>query len=863
MRPQFFAGTDIFGGVSASDASTFKELVEQYISTPVPLALRQASFHALDKKGQSAAKRGLPYLVPAVFRNSPSDRTYEHALHCNLLFLDIDVTKDGACPAAPFVRDPEILSRALGDFSFASYQTVSSTPEKPRMRVMVLADRIPVDRYADAVLTIAQMIGLPIVTPESKTAVQPMFLPVLFSDQIADIEHPYLVGRLEGRPFKVSDIRAGVDSPDAGLAFDDTYQAPSGDDFLAYLRPPVPEITLQVAGEALKAIDADLTYPEWVEVAAALKHQFSHNHAQEAYDLFDTWSSEGVKYDGPESTLAKWKSLKPSPNNRVPITIRSLLHRAVEHGWQAAPVKEACFQSTLAWINDDSRSSVELMSQSLARIAATPLLSYTEEEVLLNATVKQAKKLHKLTMSASTLRKDLKKLKEKATGKDEEAQNVMPAWLKGWCYVARHNEFFRHRTSEKLSPDGFNRTYSRKLLPESEQGDDSESAMAKPVMSPEDYALNVHQIQVVYDYDYRPDEPTKIFTKSEGKFFLNTYRKSHPEANKEGAKAAAAIFEEHLRQLITEPEYRRIVMDWMAYVVQYPGRKIRWAILFQGGEGCGKTFFFEAMKAVLGADHAKLVNKSSVSSQWNEWAVGSQIVAIEEIRVVGANRYDVMNSLKELITNDMVPINQRAKDTRTVRNVTNYILFSNHHDALALAQGDRRYCIIKSKLQLREDIKALGTEYFTRLFDMLVENAGGLRYVLENHQISADFNPNGPAPRTTYLDEVIDDTADEIQSIIKNVVSDDETPLVCAEFISTSVLSAVFTTEGHKQPSPQHLAAVLRGMGYRKMGRFRVAADDEDRHPIWMLASVAQRVTDAGEDVRQSLQNRAELGELF
>lgn len=863
MRPQFFAGTSVLGQVSVSDASTFKELVEQYISTPVPLPLKQTSYHGMDKKAQAAAKRGLPYLVPAVFKDSPSDRTYEQALHCNLLFLDIDVTKDGTCPAAPFVRDPEILSRALGEFSFASYQTVSSTPEKPRMRVMVLADRIPVDRYPEAVLTIAQMIGLPIVTPESKTAVQPMFLPVLFSDQIPDVEHPYLVGRLEGRAFKTSDIQSPHKAPEDGLAFDPGYEAPTGDDFLAYLRPPVPEITLQIVEEALKSIEPDLSYPEWVEVAAALKHQFSHDHPQEAYELFDVWSSKGAKYDGSKSTLAKWKSLKPSPNGRVPITIRSLLHKAVEHGWQPAPVKESCFRSTLEWITDKDRTSTELMGQSLTKIAATPLLSYTEEEVLLNATIKQAKKLHGLSMSASSLRRDLKKLKEKAAGKDEEEKNVMPPWLKGWCYVARHNEFFRHRTSEKLTPDGFNRTYSRKLLPEGEDEGNDEASMAKPLMSPEDYALNVHQIQVVYDYDYRPDEPTKIFTKSEGKFFLNTYRKSYPEANKEGAKAAAEIFEEHLRNLILEPEYRRVVMDWLAYVVQYPGRKIRWAILFQGGEGCGKTFFFEAMKAVLGNDHAKLVNKSSVSSQWNEWAVGAQVVAIEEIRVVGANRYDVMNSLKELITNDMVPINQRAKDTRTVRNVTNYILFSNHHDALALAQGDRRYCVLKSRLQLKEDIKALGTDYFQRLFDMLAENAGGLRYVLENHQISEDFNPNGPAPRTVYLEEIIDDTADEIQSIIKNVVSDDETALVCKDFISTSTLASVFTAEGHRQPSPQHLAAVLRGLGYRKVGRFRVSPDDEERHSIWMSAKLASSVKDPGEYIRLAIETRNDLREIL
>ena len=43
----------------------------------------------------------------------------------------------------------------------------------------------------------------------------------------------------------------------------------------------------------------------------------------------------------------------------------------------------------------------------------------------------------------------------------------------------------------------------------------------------------------------------------------------------------------HLCGLIKEPEYRRTVMDIIAYLVQRPGEKIMWALLIQGVEGCG------------------------------------------------------------------------------------------------------------------------------------------------------------------------------------------------------------------------------------------------------------------------------------
>jgi tRNA A37 threonylcarbamoyladenosine biosynthesis protein TsaE len=35
-------------------------------------------------------------------------------------------------------------------------------------------------------------------------------------------------------------------------------------------------------------------------------------------------------------------------------------------------------------------------------------------------------------------------------------------------------------------------------------------------------------------------------------------------------------------------------------MVQFPGSKIRWAVLIQSAEGAGKTFFAKVMQSVLG-----------------------------------------------------------------------------------------------------------------------------------------------------------------------------------------------------------------------------------------------------------------------
>src|SRR5688500_6361713 len=170
MPAKYFQGTSVTGLVRESPARTFREVVEALRICPV-LNITRKDFLALDKKERNTIKQ-VPFFVPATFKESPSKRNYEHALHCNLIFLDIDELPDGRCPARPFMRNLALLEQQLAGFNFAAQQTASSPPEKPRMRVLVDAHEIPLSEYPRAVTTIGALLGLPTITKQSKVAVQ-------------------------------------------------------------------------------------------------------------------------------------------------------------------------------------------------------------------------------------------------------------------------------------------------------------------------------------------------------------------------------------------------------------------------------------------------------------------------------------------------------------------------------------------------------------------------------------------------------------------------------------------------------------------------------------------------------------------
>lgn len=834
--------------LDASTASTFTDLISHYINLPALLPVTAAEYHALkDKHAKDEIKRQVGYLVACTFPSTPwrEGRLIEHAGDCNLLFLDIDPASDGSCPAAPFVENPLVMRERLGEFNFAAYKTISSTEDSPRLRIMVDAKGIPADQYPDAVLTVAQRLGLPEVTRESAVPVQPMFRPAMFSDQSADTDHPLIFTHYDGRSFTPADISTDLDSLPGLVSAKKSVRrssSESADDFLLFYQQPIAQITLTVATEALSFVDPDCGYHEWLEIAAALKHQFSGNDEHEAYLLFDAWSSKGSKYAGQKDTTAKWKSLVQHPTGRMPITIRSLLKRATEGGWNPNEVKEQCFRTVSQWINFDADSATMLMAEGVKRIAALPLISMTEEDALLQMVVSAARQRFAFKLTVTALRRDLKRHRESLTAKNEEekAEIVTPPWARGVVYVAALNQMVRHATRQHFTIEAFDNVYSRRLLPSVDylQKADiqvNEATLNTPMFKPSSYLLNHLKCQCVDDLDYDPSSPQDVVVKRDGKLFLNVYRRSYREADKKFSYYAEEVLCEHISNLITESEYITPLLDWMAYCVQHPGAKIRWAILLQGSEGCGKTWLARVMQTVLGDDNFKLINKESIKRGWNEWTFGSQLVAIEEIRVAGQNRHDIMNTLKEPITNDYVTVNERSRNTRTARNVTNYMAFTNHHDALALNDESRRWFVLKSAMQTREqiaDLVARSPDYFIRIFDMLSTHAPGIRWVLENRTISSSFNPNGPAPRTKYLEEMVHDTSNELLATIHQVWEDAENVLVRPDIICASSLHHELEMRGVRA-SAQYTASVLREAGFTRLeGRHTIG--DGERQYVWV-----------------------------
>ncbi len=244
------------------------------------------------------------------------------------------------------------------------------------------------------------------------------------------------------------------------------------------------------------------------------------------------------------------------------------------------------------------------------------------------------------------------------------------------------------------------------------------------------------------------------------------------------------------------------------------------------------------MSRILGRRNVtKVTAKDLVESNYNNWAYGHQFVTMEEVRVVGHNRHAVMDKIKTCITDDDISLDVKYESQRVVPNITNYMMFTNHHDSLAIDNSDRRYFVLASPLQRLEQIRAMGgDDYFDQLFGMLRDNAGGLRAWFEAWPISPDFKPNGRAPVTSYFHELVDNAASPLSNAVKTTIEDEPHPLVRRDLLSLACLRGSIESSHLPDFSDQALVHVLLEQGWTKYRRMMI---DGSKHQVWVKKQFA------------------------
>lgn len=408
----------------------------------------------------------------------------------------------------------------------------------------------------------------------------------------------------------------------------------------------------------------------------------------------------------------------------------------------------------------------------------------------------------------------IRKLIEPRTLKKTTDNEHIPKWAQGWVYVNDEDKFFKLGTNKWLTAQGWRANFNPHSTVYSEDG------------QPDAYkdAINNSLVQPVDSSMYLP-WAGPIFEEDEHKW-ANTYRpnsvpKPADKISPRGLEAVAAV-RRHMELLFNaRSEVVETIMCWMAHNVQHPGVKIRWAPLVKGVQGDGKTILGMLMTAVLGRPNVKQVSPHALASPFTSWGEGSCIAVLEEVRIIGHNRYDIFNALKPYITNDDVPIVGKGADEKQTRNVTNYMGFTNFNDAMPMDDGDRRWMVIFSPFKnIGELAAAVGGDtgaYFDKLFDLIQTQRADLRRFFLDYPIAASFKPNGKAPHTAEREMMISLAMNDDEAALREVLEGGGIG-ISANVLASSYVSAALQVSGADTVfQTSALSKALTKMGWAKI----------------------------------------------
>jgi len=319
-------------------------------------------------------------------------------------------------------------------------------------------------------------------------------------------------------------------------------------------------------------------------------------------------------------------------------------------------------------------------------------------------------------------------------------------------------------------------------------------------------------------------------------------------------KGEPTIFLEHINYLIPNAAERKLLLQWLAWIVQHPEQKVMFAILIIGRGGTGKSWIGKLIELIFGADNVVLISEEdTVTSTFNGFSENKRYVFLHE--TPPKQMADLIDKVKGLITETHLHINRKGIERYKAENFANLMAVSNEDVKITLT--NRRWGVVRAADDpFAPDGSAEHKRYYNRLWSVVpkdgtvTDEARRVLGYLRNLPL-ADFDPL-VAPLTGAKQEASESGDDGlVQARVANAYRDRAGPFRFNLLTAEEVARHIGGGSGRGLTSP------MEEVGCRKLrrpdGRDVQVTIDGKRPRLWAInAPVAKHHvnTDSDELVR-------------
>lgn len=344
----------------------------------------------------------------------------------------------------------------------------------------------------------------------------------------------------------------------------------------------------------------------------------------------------------------------------------------------------------------------------------------------------------------------------------------------------------------------------------------------------------------VADVTYRPGEAAIVAEGQRGLCF-NTWLPSALKPLRGATDADVALWLGLVERVVPDARQRGILLDWLAGLIQMPGKKPAFVLVFGGHEGIGKDSILAPVVRALGQHNVQNIPMRTVMGPQTHWVANCQLVIITEMH--SFTRREVMEALKPIgaAPPDVLEVNKKYLPQYTVPNIVAGCYFTNHLDALALSDSDRRHFIVWSPHENPEAMEPAAKDAFEGWFKQTyypwLDKQGGAAAVagwLAQRDLTA-FRRLARAPWTPAKDIMRREGRSEAQAAIEDALDDMGLPdLVNPEDLAVRLNAGVGRTG--KGVTGHAIGKVLRARGWEPLTTDAVAV------PPTALVTPAKRI---------------------
>ena len=341
---------------------------------------------------------------------------------------------------------------------------------------------------------------------------------------------------------------------------------------------------------------------------------------------------------------------------------------------------------------------------------------------------------------------------------------------------------------------------------------------------------------------YRPGQPAIV--PEHGVECFNTWRPSALVPAKGVTDEDVAPWLTLGRRLFGIDDVREKVISWLGGLVQRPGVKPAFVLVMGGHEGIGKDSFVAPLVRALGLHNVSSVTMATVMGPNTHWVAQKQLVIITETH--SFSRREVMEKLKPIgaCPPDELEVNIKYTPQFWVPNIIAGIYFTNHVDALALSDSDRRHFVAWSEHENPETMtpaeKDAFEAWFTKVYYPWLDNGGAEKVIgwLLQRDLTA-FLKLARAPMTEGKAMMRREGRSEAVAALEDALESMDLP----DLVNPEDLAARLNTGGRsgKLVTGHAVARALRGMGAKMLTGDAVKVPpsalriDAKRVRIWAL----------------------------